>query len=156
VDDGITAPRAANGRRSADRRGAPVLRLELRLPRQADSVGLARRILDSILQAMAVDQDCRAELLLALSEGCTNVVQHAVGADGYEVRFTFDEDCCVVDIIDNGRGIVRFPIDPSMPEITEERGRGLSIMAMSTDSLQMSAHRPHGLAVRFTKRLSSP
>jgi serine/threonine-protein kinase RsbW len=137
-------------------RGAPVLGLELRLPRHAGSVALARRILDSILQAMAVDQDCRAELLLALSEGCTNVVQHAVGADGYEVRVTFEEDRCVVDILDSGRGTVRFPFDPSMPEVTEERGRGLSIMAMSTDSLQMSPRRPHGLAVRFTKRLISP
>jgi hypothetical protein len=50
--------------------------------------------------------------------GCTNVVQHAVGADGYEVRVTFD-DCCVVDIIDNGRQTVRLPIEPSMPDAIE-------------------------------------
>jgi serine/threonine-protein kinase RsbW len=155
VDDLLAAGRAANGRSSADQCSTPVLHLELRLPRQADSVGLARRILGSVLQAMAVDQDCRSELLLALGEGCANVVQHAVGADGYEVRVSFDDDCCVVDITDNGRGM-RFPINPSMPEVTAERGRGLSVMAMSTDSLQISPRRPHGLAVRFTKRLISP
>jgi serine/threonine-protein kinase RsbW len=147
-------PRAASGRRAADRRGAPVVRLELRLPRQAESVGLARRVLDSVLHAMAIDQHCRDELLLALGEGCANVVQHAVGADGYEVRVTFDDDCCVVDIIDNGRHAPQLPVNPSMPGLTHERGRGLSIMAMTTDSLQISPRQPHGLAVRFTKRLA--
>jgi len=80
-------------------------------------------------------------------------VQHAVGADGYEVRAVLDEECCVVDIVDNGRSAVRLPVSPSMPDVIEERGRGLSIMAMSTDSLQIRSRRPHGLAVRFTKRL---
>lgn len=135
-------------------RRAPVVRLELRLPRQAESVGLARRILGSVLRAMAIDQRCQDELLLALGEGCANVVQHAVGADGYEVTVTFDDDCCVVDIIDDGRHSRQLPVDPPMPDPTRERGRGLSIMARLTDSLQIRPRRPHGLAVRFTKRLT--
>jgi serine/threonine-protein kinase RsbW len=147
-------PPPANGRRAAAPRGVPVLRVELRLPRHAASVGVARRILDSVLRAFAVDHYCRAELLLALSEGCANAVQHAVGADEYDVRVAIDEECCVVDIVDNGRTAVRFPVNPSMPDVIEERGRGLSIIAMSTDSLQISPRRPHGLAVRFTKGLS--
>jgi serine/threonine-protein kinase RsbW len=153
VDDVLLASRAANGRRPAGRRRAPVVRLELRLPRHAESVGLTRRILDSILQAMTIDQHCRDELLLALGEGCANVVQHAVGADGYEVHIGFDDACCVVNIIDNGRHALQLPTNPSMPDLTEECGRGLSIMALSTDSLQISPRQPHGLAVRFTKRL---
>ena len=153
VDDVLPAPGAANGRRAADGR-APVVRLQLRLPRQAESVGVARRVLDSVLHAMAIDQHCRDELLLALGEGCANVVQHAVGADGYEVSVSFDDDCCVVDILDNGRRAPQLPVNPSMPHAIEERGRGLSIMAMTTDSLQISPRQPHGLAVRFTKRLT--
>jgi serine/threonine-protein kinase RsbW len=150
----LAAPCATNSRRSTDQRSAGVLRLELRVSRQPDSVSLVRRILDSVLHAMAVDEHCRTELLLALSEGCTNAVQHAAGTDMYEVRVTFD-DYCVVDIVDEGRRAVRFPSNPSMPDLTEERGRGLSIMAITTDSLQVSPRRPHGLAVRFTKRLIS-
>jgi serine/threonine-protein kinase RsbW len=153
VDDMLPTPRAANGRRWDDRRNAPIVDLELRLPRQAESVGLARRILDSVLHATAVDRRCRTELLLALSEGCSNVVQHAVGVDLYEVGITFDAGYCVVDIIDNGRRAARLPVNLLMPDPTDERGRGLSIMAMCTNSLQISPRRPHGLAVRFTKRL---
>jgi serine/threonine-protein kinase RsbW len=143
-------PAANGGDRSMS---PPALRLELRLLREVESVGLTRRIFESVLHTMTIDPDCRSELLLALSEGCANVVQHAAGADGYEVHITVDDDCCVVDIIDNGRGAARLPIIPLMPDFTEERGRGLSIMAMYTDSLHLSPRRPHGLAVRFTKRL---
>jgi serine/threonine-protein kinase RsbW len=137
-----------------DRRNSPILRLELRLSRDTASVGLARRILESVLQAMAIDEQRRDALVLALSEGCANAVQHAVGADGYQVRVSFDENCCVVDILDTGRSVPRLLIDRPMPHVTAEGGRGLSIMAMSTDSLHMTLRRPHGLAVRFTKRLA--
>lgn len=128
--------------------------MALGLRREPDSVGTARRIVDTALQTVGVEPDCRAELILALSEGCTNVVKHAVGADGYEVRVTSDDDCCVVEIIDTGRLAVRLPLDLTLPDLADERGRGLSIIAMSTDSLQLTPRRPHGLAVRFTKRLS--
>jgi len=70
-DDMRPAPRPANGRRT-------FCVLSYALPRHAASVGVARRILDSVLQVLAVDQYCRAELLLALSEGCAN----ASGARG--------------------------------------------------------------------------
>jgi serine/threonine-protein kinase RsbW len=151
VDDGLPAWPAAEGR-TVDGRW-PVLRLDLHLLRQVWSVRVARRTLDRVLQAMAVDQRCRADLLLALSEGCTNVVEHAIGSDSYEVRVTFDLDCCVVDIIDTGHGVAPPPTKPSMPAAGKLRGRGLSIMALSTDTLQISPQRPSGLAVRFIKRI---
>lgn len=144
---------AVNGRRPV-RRGGSGLSMTLDLRRELDSVGIARRVVDTFLQTVEMDPDRRAELLLALSEGCTNAVEHATGADGYEVHVTLDGDCCVVDIVDAGRDTVRLPIDLTMPGPTEERGRGLSIMSMSTDSLRLTPRRPHGLAVRFTKRLT--
>jgi hypothetical protein len=48
---------------------------------------------------------------------------------------------------------VGLPTDLTPPDPTYERGRGLSIIAMVTDSLHLTPRRPHGLAVRFTKRL---
>ena len=154
VDRIIPDPRAVNGRGLAGRHAVPGLRMVLGLPREPASVGVARRVVDTALQAVGVDPDCRADLILALSEGCTNVVKHAAGANGYDVRVTFDGDCCVVEIIDTGRNTIRLPIDLTPPDLTDDRGRGLSIIAMSTDSLQLTPRRPHGLAVRFTKRLT--
>lgn len=153
VHEAPPAPSPINGRRAPGPRPI-VLRLSLGLPRQPASVGLARHVLGFALEAMAVDPKCRAGLLLALNEGCTNAVQHAEGTDVYEVRVSFDEDCCIVEILDSGRGIEQLPVSTSMPDMTAERGRGLAIIAMSTDSLRITARRPQGLAVRFTKRLT--
>jgi serine/threonine-protein kinase RsbW len=154
ADGVVPDPRAANGRGQAGRHGVPGLRMVLCLRREPASVGVARRIVDTALRSVGVDPDCRADLTLALSEACTNVVKHAAGADEYEVRLTFDEDCCIVEIIDTGRHAMRLPIDLTPADPTDERGRGLSIIARSTDSLQLTPRRPHGLALRFTKRLT--
>jgi hypothetical protein len=80
-------------------------------------------------------------------------VEHAEGADGYEVRLAFDGDCCTVEVVDAGRGAVPLPLDLTPPDTTATGGRGLSIIAMCADSLQLTPRRPHGLTVRFTKRL---
>jgi serine/threonine-protein kinase RsbW len=126
----------------------------LGLRRESASVGVARRIIDGALRAMGAGVGCRGELVLALSEACTNAVKHAVGTDGYEVRVTVDDDRCVVEVIDAGRGVVRLSDDPALPGPAGESGRGLSIIAMCSDSVQMTARQPHGFAVRFTKRLT--
>lgn len=152
--EGPPVPYDSPGRRPVDRHDTAILRLGLRLSRDKASVGLARRILDSVLDAMGTGEQCRDDLALALSEGCANAVQHAVGSDGYEVRVSFEERCCVVDILDNGQDVLRPPLNRSTPHTAGEQGRGLSIMAVSTDSLHLAPRRPHGLAVRFTKRLT--
>ena len=46
-------------------------------PRDATSVPLTRRVLDAALASLGVTEDCRADVRLALSEACTNVVRHA-------------------------------------------------------------------------------
>jgi serine/threonine-protein kinase RsbW len=156
ADGPIPDPQPANGRRPAGRAGNPGLRMTLGLHREPASIGVARRVVDTALQAAEVDPNRRDKLLLALTEACANVVKHAQGSDGYEVRLTFDDDCCIVDIIDTGRHQLRLPTDLTPPDPTHEpgRGRGLSIIAALTDSLHLTPRSPHGLAVRFTKRLS--
>lgn len=156
--DGVTAdgaipdPRTVNDRHPARRRGIPGMRMVLGLRRESASVGVARRIVDGALRAMGAGADWRDELVLALSEACTNAVRHAVGTDGYEVRVTVDDSRCVVEVIDGGRHAVRLPARPTLPGPAVEGGRGLSIIAMCSDSVQMTPRRPHGFAVRFTKR----
>lgn len=154
VDGNIPPPLAVTGRPWAGRHGISGLRMAFGLRREPASVGVAQSVVDMTLQALGVDPNCRDELILAVTEACANVVEHAEGADGYEVRVTVDDDCCIVDIIDTGRRVVRLPIDLTPPDPTSKRGRGLSIIATMTDSLHLTPRRPQGLAVRFTKRLS--
>ena len=58
----------------------------LYLPRDAVSVPVSRQVLDSCLETLGVTPDTRADIVLALSEACANVIQHAGPGEEYEVQ----------------------------------------------------------------------
>ncbi len=152
-DEGPTS-RIAPGRAAVTADTSRRLRLELHLARDAASVGVARRVLDSALETIGVDPDCRFELVLAASEACTNVVRHAAGSSRYEMRVAVDLDACTVQVIDHGRGAEVPRVNGAVPDVTAEGGRGMYIMGMVSDNLHVRPRRPVGLEVRFSKRLS--
>ena len=60
-------------------------KLTLALPRDNQSVPVARRVLKNSLQVLGVRADVVSDIELALTEACTNVLDHAGDADEYEV-----------------------------------------------------------------------
>jgi serine/threonine-protein kinase RsbW len=130
------------------------LQLTWRLPRVAATVSMPRRALDSALKALGVTAECRGDLGLALNEACANAVEHAsLGAD-YRVTITADPQRCAIEIVDCGVGLAdqrQFRREAGPP--AAPRGRGMAIIQACTDSLDLTPVRPHGLAVRFSKRL---
>src|SRR3954471_24471502 len=63
------------------------LKLTLALPRDQLSVPLARRILKRSLDSLGIDDETVSDIELALTEACTNVLDHARGHDDYTVFF---------------------------------------------------------------------
>ena len=120
----------------------------------ATTVATPRRELDDTLSALGVTADCRDDLALALSEACANAVEHAGLGDDYRVTVTADRHGCVVEIADCGVGLAA--AGPDGPGVTAlpARGRGMKIMQACTDWLELHPVAPHGLAVRFGKRLT--
>ena len=130
------------------------LQLTWRLPRVAATVSMPRRALDSVLKSLGVTAECRGDLMLALNEACANAVEHARHGGEYRVTITADPHRCAVEIVDCGVGMIderRFRRDVVPP--ASLRGRGIAIIRACTDSLDLTAVDPHGLAVRFSKRL---
>ena len=76
----------------------------LMFPREALSVPVMRRVLGDTLSRLGVDEDCIGELLLAVTEACTNVLQHGGPSHRYEVVASIGGGGCVVEVLDSGRG----------------------------------------------------
>jgi serine/threonine-protein kinase RsbW len=74
------------------------VRFCLVLPREAVSVPVMRRVLGGTLLGFGADEDCVADLLLAASEACTNVLRHGDRADEYEVSASVERDACLLEI----------------------------------------------------------
>jgi serine/threonine-protein kinase RsbW len=73
-------------------------------PRETISVPVMRRILGQTLDMLGVHEECVADLLLAVTEACTNVLRHSGPGFRYEVTATVGKHICVLEVVDNGRG----------------------------------------------------
>ena len=80
------------------------IKLTLALPRDEYSVPVARRVLKQALDALGVQEGVVHDIELALTEACTNVLDHAGDADEYEVSAGIDDQVCILEVIDRGSG----------------------------------------------------
>ena len=87
--------------------GADV-RFCLLFPREALSVPVMRRVLGDILSRLGVDESTISDLLLAVTEACTNVLRHSGQGRGYEIIAWLAGNRCQLQVVDRGRGF-----DPS-------------------------------------------
>ncbi|MEV5573666.1 ATP-binding protein [Spirillospora sp. NPDC052269] len=132
------------------------INLELRLPRDTTSVPAARRLLDSSLAALGVDESIRGDIELMLTEACTNVIRHARAGDDYTVRATIVDERCVIRVIDSGRGVDARTAEAAgrPPTHTAESGRGLQIMRVLADDVRFHTFPDRGSLVALEKHLS--
>ena len=134
------------------RTAAMWLDLMLRLPSEAASVRAARRAVECALESVEVERRACDEVALAVSEACSNVVQHSGRVRGYSVSMVTDDDCCVVEVADHGRGIDTEGLTDRPPELSAERGRGLHIIRAVMDDVQIWSDPAGGSTIRMVKR----
>ena len=122
--------------------------LELRLPARAENVAVARHAIGGLADVLEVSDQTLADVKLAVTEACTNVVVHAYpdGEGPMAVRATVDEDVLQVVVTDEGRGIVPRPDSPGL-------GLGLPLIATLAESLELGTGARQETEVRMTFRL---
>jgi len=123
------------------------------LPREAVSVPLTRRTVAAALTAAGVAPDCLAEVEVALSEACTNVLHHAGKGEAYEVAINISDQQLTMDVIDFGAGFGQLEPGHPMPDPTAESGRGLALMRALTDRAIFDSVSGDGGTVHLMKRL---
>jgi anti-sigma regulatory factor (Ser/Thr protein kinase) len=109
------------------------------------SVPAMRRALDRVLAAEPITERRAADIRLALTEACTNVVQHAYPDDApgdVVVIFQSGHDALTVSVLDSGRGLAATPEHPGL-------GLGLTVIEALADSVAIADLQP-GTGVRMT------
>jgi serine/threonine-protein kinase RsbW len=125
--------------------------VRLNLPREVDSVPAVRRLLRCALALLHVDRQSGADLEIALTEACANVVKHATGADKFEVRLNVAEDHCAIDVVDNGTGFDAEAAAAASPDASSERGRGLFLIKALSENVRMQSTARNGSLIHFEK-----
>jgi serine/threonine-protein kinase RsbW len=152
------------------------IKLVLYLPRDAVSVPVSRQVLDSCLETLGVTPDTRADIALALSEACSNVIQHAGAGQEYEVQVSAKNCRCAIEVVNAGQrnaepaldfggtaGLADGRADGEQPggfafaddpvSTLSEHGRGLNIIDAVADNLRLTGNQRQGTTVHFEKAL---
>jgi serine/threonine-protein kinase RsbW len=130
--------------------------MKLELPSDARSVPLARTVLGQTLDALGVIRDCRADIELAITEACTNVLAHAADNRDYEVIIGISDDTCTIEVVDNSFRPQSTPQPAAggvLIDANSEGGRGLQLMRALVDTLDFEVHPDDGTTVRMCKAL---
>ena len=123
----------------------------VRLPTDAQSVPLVRGLLRQALQYLGVVEENIQEIVLALTEACANVVQHAADQEEYEVDVAIDDSLCRITVVDDGDGFDVATASAAPP--TLEGGRGLVLMRALVDRLDFVQDADGRHRVTLEKRL---
>jgi serine/threonine-protein kinase RsbW len=130
------------------------IKLTLALPRDSVSVPVVRRVLKGALETLGVHEAVVTDIEVALTEACTNVLDHAGEGDEYEVSAGVNGDACVIEVVD--RGATAF--DGTMLGLTEadhtaEEGRGIQLMRALVDTVEFTSRPQTGTVVHLEKAL---
>lgn len=125
--------------------------VRLTLPARAEGVAVVRQALAGLADALDVDAAVLADMKMAVSEACTNVVVHAYGEHegNLEVEMAVDESSLTIVVRDRGGGIDR---DAPRSEDVPALGLGLPLIAALSDAFELRGERGQGTEVRMTFR----
>jgi serine/threonine-protein kinase RsbW len=130
------------------------LSLALTLPRDEQTVPVARHIVRNAMDQVGVDETCVYDVELALSEACTNVLLHSGPGDQYVVRLDLQDRLGMIRVIDVGHGFDSARLEAEDPLPQDERGRGLGLMQALVDRVDLTLRSEAGTIVTLEKVLT--
>jgi len=129
--------------------------IHLHIPSELGYEKVAMGAVRSVAYSMGFDNDRISDLQTAVSEACTNAIEHGNrlnAATRVEVVLTVGEDSLEVDVMDKGRGAKRIHEVPRRdlenPPTDGHAGLGLFLIKQLVDEVEFSS-RPQGGQVRM-------
>jgi serine/threonine-protein kinase RsbW len=129
------------------------IKFTLQLPRDALSVPVVRRVLNSSMTTLGVAEDCLTDIEIALTEACTNVLDHAAHGDEYEVIAGLNDTSCVIEVVDTGRGFDADGLGHAEADPSAEEGRGIQLIRALVDRVHFRSREESGTIVHLEKEL---
>jgi serine/threonine-protein kinase RsbW len=129
--------------------------VRLCIPAKPEYIALGRLALTGIERFRPFPEGVLGDMKLALTEACTNSVQHAYedGQGIVEIVYELHADRLVVEVSDSGEGFEPGDATRQDPEELAESGLGIAIIEALTDELEIGDRNGGGSRLRFVKHL---
>jgi anti-sigma regulatory factor (Ser/Thr protein kinase) len=120
----------------------------LKMPARPEGVAVVRQALAGVADALDFEPSVLADMKMAVTEACTNVVVHAYEEKTgvLEVEMLADENGLTIVVRDHGAGIQPRPARSEPPAL----GLGLPLIAALSDSFELRGSAGQGTEVRMT------
>jgi len=132
--------------------------VELRLPCKAKYIAVARLAVSGIAARLGLTLDDVEDLKVAVSEACTNVIDHAFGACAPEQCMTLRcwarEGELRVEVVDAGCGFEAAEPPANRLQAAQPRGLGLFLIRELMDEVQVISSVGSGTTIAMVKRVS--
>jgi serine/threonine-protein kinase RsbW len=121
--------------------------VRLRMPARPEGVAVVRQALAGMADALDFDAAVLADMKMAVSEACTNVVVHAYEGEAgtLEVEMHAGENGLTIVVRDHGAGIQPRPARSEPPAL----GLGLPLIAALSDAFELRGSTGTGTEVRM-------
>ncbi len=129
--------------------------VRLCIPAKPEFIALGRLALTGLDRVRRFPDGVLGDMKLALTEACTNSVQHAYdrGEGVVEIVYELHPDRLVVEVTDSGEGFEPSEGAHQTTEELAESGLGIAIIQALTDELEIGARNGRGSRLRFVKHL---
>ena len=120
----------------------------LTMPARPEGVGVVRQALAGMADALDFEASVLADMKMAVTEACTNVVVHAYDEEAgeLEVEMLAGEEDLTIVVRDHGAGIQPKPARTEPPAL----GLGLPLIAALSDAFELRGTAGQGTEVRMT------
>jgi serine/threonine-protein kinase RsbW len=120
----------------------------LTMPARPDGVGVVRQALAGMADALDFEASVLADMKMAVTEACTNVVVHAYDSETgvLEVEMRADEEGLTIVVRDYGSGVRPRPARTEPAAL----GLGLPLIAALSDAFELRGSAGTGTEVRMT------
>jgi serine/threonine-protein kinase RsbW len=125
----------------------------LDLPRDALSVPVMRGVITASLRSIGTETECISDIAVAITEACTNVIEHSLDGDAYEVTARVQDARCHIQVKDTGRGFDAESLGRKDALDTAEGGRGIQLMRALVDRVAFESRPEDGMVVHLEKQL---
>jgi len=130
--------------------------IKLTLPTKPEYVSLARLTIASVANNMGFSIGDVEDLKVAVSEACTNALNHSKNPDTtYDLTYVVEHQKLVFTVTDRGVGFE--PEEVAMPDLNGKQlgGFGLFIIKSLMDRVEIISERGSGTSITMIKNLST-
>lgn len=130
--------------------------IKLTLPTKPEYVSLARLTIASVANNMGFSIGDVEDLKVAVSEACTNALNHSKNTDTtYDLTYVVENNKLVFTVTDRGIGFE--PETVAKPDLNGQQlgGFGLFIIKSLMDRVEIVSERGSGTSITMVKNLST-